>query len=284
MWTDSISDEGLKESLGQFESQDQLLEAIGYSPEVVKEPLPWSESIAELPEDLKKVGERFTSQEDVVRAIQNFQKREGQVRVPGKNATDEELAAYRKAIGIPEDVKGYELDDSRETMAEKFLEWGIPSKTAKDIVGYLDEAKGTYEESQIEEDKAFAKSQEDALRDEWKGDYDQNKTYANRAFKEIADRAGLDIEELSKIETKDGRFLLDRAEIVKMFASIGKEMGEGTLGPISEGQSETISEEIEAVRKQIAEAQGEGNSKKANKLFQKEQALLEKLEKSQRAA
>ncbi len=246
---------------------------------------------SDLPEDLRKTADRFTSKEDAVRAIVAFQKREGQVRVPGKNATEEEIASYHKAVGVPDkaelyefpEIEGEELTDevkaSRAEWGERFHKMNIPKDVAKSLVQMVGEDAAKMMEAEVEADKSFAKSQEDALHNEWKGeDYDKNKTLANRAFNEIAQRAGLDIEELTKIETKDGRFLMDRAEMSKLFAVIGREMSEGSLGPaLSDTERDTVEDEITDVRKQISEAQSAGNTKKANRLFTKEQALIAKM-------
>ncbi len=284
-WTEQIKDDGLKTSLSKFESQDKLFEAIGYKP--VKQPADWR---VDLPEDLRKTAERFASTADAVRAIESFRKRESQVRVPGKNATDDEITAYRKAIGIPEKPEGYEFGDlpkgqdltdeiktSRQEWSKRFHELGISKDTAKVLSQLVNEDQQRFLAAQLESDKVFAKSQEDMLRGEWKSDFDKNKTLANRAFSQIAERAGLKLNDLTKIETKDGRFLMDRAEIVKLFSIIGREMAEGSLGPImTEGERETVEEEIRSVRKDISEAQEKGDSKRANKLYQKEQALITK--------
>ena len=242
---------------------------------------------SDLPEDLRKTAERFASVADTVRAIENFRKRESQVRVPGKNATEEEISAYRKAVGIPEKPDDYEFSDlseeeltdeiktSRQEWSKRFHQLGIPKESAKALSKMVNDDQQKYMSAQVEADKAFSKSQEDALRAEWKGDFDKNKTLANRAFKDIAERAGIKLNDLTKIETKDGRFLMDRAEIVKLFSIIGREMAEGSLGPaLTESERETVEEEIRGVRNEIDEAQSQGDSKRANRLYQKEQKLI----------
>ena len=246
---------------------------------------------ADLPDDLKETGKRFTSKADAVRAINDFRKRESQVRVPGKNATPEELAAYHKAIGIPEKPEEYEFSDlpegleltdqlkaSRAEWAKRFQTLGIPKETAKELSKLANEEALAELKAEKEADEAFVKQQEAALRSEWKGEeYERNKTLANRAFSEIANRTGLKLDDLTKIETKDGRFLMDRAEIVKMFAAIGREMSEGSLGPtLTESEKDTIDDQIRGVREQVAEAQASGDSKRANKLYQQEMALVAK--------
>ena len=243
---------------------------------------------SDLPEDLRKTAERFTSKADALRAIVALQKREGHVRVPGKDASEEEKAAYRKAIGIPDKPEAYEFPEakditdeikaSREAWGKRFHDLGIPKPAAKALMEMVTEDVEKHFSAQVEADKAFAKAQEEALRNEWKGpEFEKNKTLANRAFAEVANRAGLKIEDLTKIETKDGRFLLDRAEIVKLFSIIGREMDEGTLGPtLTESERETLGDQIRDVRKQIADAQSDGDSRRANQLYQKEQNLIAK--------
>jgi len=244
---------------------------------------------SDLPEDLRKTAERFTSKADAVRAIENFRKRESQVRVPGKNATEEEVAAYKKAVGVPDkpelyefpDLKDQEITDeikaSRQVWGKRFHELGVSKDTAKALSNLVNEDQQKYLLSQVEADKAFAKSQEEALHTEWKDDFDKNKTFANRAFSEIANRAGLKLDDLTKIETKDGRFLMDRAEMLRIFSIIGREMAEGSLGPVlTDAERDTVEDQISDVRKEIVEAQDKGDSKRANKLYQKEQALISK--------
>ena len=246
---------------------------------------------ADLPDDLKETGKRFTSKSDAVRAINDFRKRESQVRVPGKNATPEETAAYHKAIGIPEKSEEYEfpnlpegmelteqVKESRAEWGKRFQKLGIPKEAAKELSKLANEDALRDAVAQKEADKAFVESQEAALRSEWKGDeYDRNKTLANRAFTDLASRTGLNLEDLTKIETKDGRFLMDRSEIVRMFAAIGREMSEGSIGPsLTESERDTADEQIRNVRTQVAEAQASGDSKRANLLYQQEQGLLAK--------
>lgn len=246
---------------------------------------------ADLPDDLKETGKRFTSKADAVRAIIDFRKRESQVRVPGKNATPEEIATYHKAIGIPEKPEEYEFSDlpeglelteelkaSRMEWAKRFQTLGIPKEAAKELSRLANEEALQESVSQKAADKAFVEQQEAALRNEWKGEeYDRNKTLANRAFNELATRTGLNPDELTKIETKDGRFLMDRAEIVRMFAAIGREMSEGTIGPtLTESEKDTVEDQIRGIREKVAEAQSVGDSKLANKLYQQEQSLISK--------
>ncbi len=285
-WVSSIEDADLKTSLGKFESQEKFFEAAGIETPKAPEPKDWR---AEVPDELKKTADRFTSPEDVFRAIEDFRKRDSHVRVPGKDAKDEEVSAYHKAIGVPDKAEGYEFPEVKgqeltEEMKASRTEWGkrfhdlnISKDTAKALIQQVNEDAVKMMESQVTADKEFSKSQEDALRSEWKGgDYDKNKTLANRAFSEIAERAGLNLDDLTKIETKDGRFLMDRAEMLKIFSVIGREMAEGSLGPtLTDSERDTVEDQIIELRKQI---EAEPNSKRKNQLYQKELALVAKME------
>ncbi len=246
---------------------------------------------SDLDEDLKKTADRFTSKSDAIRAIQAFQKRESQVRVPGKNATDEEVATYHKAIGIPENAEGYEFpeppegteltDDQKADRAEwgtRFHKLGISKDAAKELIELAGVDTQRQNEASVKADEKFSKEQEETLRSEWKGeDYDKNITLANRAVAKIAEQAGLSLDDLGKIETKDGRFLLDRPEMSKLFAVIGREMAEGTLGgAITDGERDTIDDSVRDLQKQIDEAQAAGDSKRANKLYQSKMSLIGK--------
>lgn len=246
---------------------------------------------SDLDEDLKKTADRFTSKADAIRAIQAFQKRDSQIRVPGKDSSKEEIATYHKAIGIPETAEGYEFpappegteltDDQKESRAEwgtRFHKLGISKDSAKELIELAATDKHKSDEFSVKADEKFAKEQEDALRSEWKGDdYDKNITLANRAVAEIAERAGLRLDDLTKIEMKDGRFLLDRPEMSKLFAVIGREMAEGTLGGvITDGERDTIDDAITDIQTKIDEAQAAGKSKEANKLYSKKMGLISK--------
>ena len=314
-WAESVANPDLKGVLSGFESRDKFFEAAGIKieqpdwrtdlPDDLKEtatkyktPGEFIKTIkteqsdwrAGIPDDLKPIADRFTSREDAIRAIQSFQKRDGQVRVPGKDAKPEEIAAYHKAIGVPDKPEAYEFfvpegatvtDDMKANQVEwgkRFQAMGIGKDAAKKLSQFVSEDGKRYQDSLISADKTFAEQQEAALRSEWKGDdYDRNKTLANKAFRDLAGKTGLNVEALTQIETKDGRFLMDRAEIIRMFAAIGREMSEGSLGPtLTESEKDTVDEQIRGLRSQINEAQTGGDSKRANKLYLQEQSLIAK--------
>ena len=69
----------------------------------------WRESIQDA--DLRKHAERFTTPEALVKANLDYRKKEGKsVSRLSEDSTDKEVDAYREALGVPNDVDGYELD------------------------------------------------------------------------------------------------------------------------------------------------------------------------------
>lgn len=284
-WTESFSDEH-KESLSGFESQEKLFEAINYKvPEV--EAKDWREGLSD---DLKKTADRYASREDAIRSIQESRKRESLVRVPGKDATDDDKAAYHKAIGVPETSEGYEfklaegvestpeIEASNKVWAERMHETKTSVESFNKFVGWMNEDVAAAEEAQAADDATYVKESEEDLKAEWKGDdYEKNTTLANKAFTEVANRAGINLEELKTIETKSGRFLMDDPRMLKLFSVVGREMSEGTLGStLSEGERDTMDDQVSEIQAKIDAAQAAGNSKEADKLYQRKLALIGK--------
>ena len=255
-------------------------------PPVEAKEVDWKDGLSE---ELKQTADRFPSKDEMIRSIQAFQKREGQVRVPGKDATDDEKAAYQKAVGVPDTPEGYEfpsvpemtdqIKESNANWAKIFHGLDVPKSTALTLANALNEVGAVAIKAQEQAHTDFAKASEDALRAEWKGDdYDVNLNLANRAFDNLAERTGMKAGELRQIKTEDGKFLMDRPEMVRLYATIGREMAEGTLGPtLSEAERETVDDQVRDLAEQAQAAKDKGESKLANRLYQKEQALREKL-------
>lgn len=248
----------------------------------------WREGISD-PNALK-MAERYTTNEAAMQAQIDMRKQLSKaVVIPGKKSDDVEWTSYRKNMGIPDTADKYEFenikhdentpDDQKENLArwqKIFHDENISSKAANNIIkAYLEDMSGITERA-VEQDSAFAKETDAKLRDAWKGDYDKNKEYANRAARDIlAD----DFELASQMETKDGRMLLDQPFMVKMLATIGREMGEGRMGEIlSDDQVTTIHDKIEDIRAKMDEAEAQGNNKLANKLSAQELELYKRLE------
>ena len=157
------------------------------------------------------------------------------VVVPSEGASKEELAAFRKAIGVPEKPDDYKLDEVKLPNGETLdPEW---DKNLKALAHKINISQGQLNElhkwyfADLAEAMKFVKttSQEAhaALRKEMGADYEAAMTCKARAVKKFLSEAAA-----TRFE-KTG--LGNDPEIIKMFAAIGKEMGdhvfvEGTRG------------------------------------------------------
>jgi hypothetical protein len=248
------------------------------------------ESWRDLIEDdkLQKHAERFTSVDALVQAnLESRQKLSKSIVPPGEGAEEEEVTAYREALGVPKDVDGYEfllpdgvertdaMMDSEDTWANLFLDNNIPKATADVLVN---EFRGEIEKmmgQKAEMDDAYTKQSEESMRKEWAEDYDKNIIFASRASEALL---GDDFEEARHIETSDGRFILDNPILVRMFAKLGRDMGEGALGSVAtEGEKDTLMEQANTYRDKRKDAYAKGNHAEARKWDEKERLALDKL-------
>ena len=237
---------------------------------------------------LQKHAERFNSVDDLVQAnLESRKKLSKSVTVPGKNASDEDLSSYREALGVPVDVDGYEfpLEDGVERTEEMmdaedhwsniFLDNNIPKETADVLVQEFKNEIGRIFEQKAANDETYAKHAEETLRREWEDDYDKNIIFASRASEALL---GDDYEDVRHLETTDGKYMLDHPLMVKMFAKLGREMGEGALGSVAtEGEKDTLMEQANSYREKRVDAYAKGNHAEARKWDEKERLILDKL-------
>ncbi len=288
-WAQGIEDTDVQAFAGKYETQQALMDAVGFkAPDPEKVEIDWREAITE--EDSKKFAESSTDINHLVkRAMDMRQKLSTAIVKPGANATDDDVVAFNKAMGIPGTPEEYEFpsvpemtDEIKASQAEwgkRFHQLGISKEAAVALIEAVNKDGLEHNAAVVAADKVYAEKQTEALKAEWKGeDYDVNLKFANRAFEDLANRAGLNVEALRQIETKDGRFLMDRPELVKMLAAVGREMAEGTLGPaMTDSETESVQEAIADLGKQIAEAQDVNDSRLADQLYQKQLKLWEKM-------
>jgi len=239
-------------------------------------------------EKLQKHSERFTSIDALVQAnLESRQKLSKAVVPPGKDAAEEDVAAYREALGVPKDVDGYEFPlpegmertdemmDSEDHWSNIFIDNNIPKETA-DVL--INEFRGEIEKmmgQKSEADQHYTAQSEADMRKEWAEDYDKNIIFASRASEALL---GEDFETMRHVETADGRYILDNPVLIRMFAKLGRDMGEGTLGSVAtEGEKETLLEQANSYRDKRLEAHAKGNNAEARRWDEKERLILEKI-------
>lgn len=247
----------------------------------------WRELIED--DKLRKHAERFTTPDALVQANVDFrQKVSKAVVLPSKNSSEEEVAAFRKAIGVPDSQDEYDFPQAveGEELPEEVItaqkEWGklfqdnnVSKTAAKNILNAYEQFKASEEEMKIKEDEAFAEETRDYLKSQWKDEYDKNLIIASKAGEQLF---GDMYEDIKTLETKDGKFILDHPAISLALAKLGREMGEGVLGEtLSDDQKDSLKDQIDNARTKRNEAHANGHNKEARKWDKRERELLEKL-------
>lgn len=198
----------------------------------------WRGAIAE--PSLRRVAEKFTSPAEVVKSYAALQSRLGRSVVkPGPDAGPEELASYRRQLGVPESAEGYQVslpedlpdqlraDPAGEALQRNFLQAMHEAGASNEVVQKaLDWYYGNVTQSLNQQAQSAAERRAEAeasLRHEWGGDHERNLTFAQRAVQSFGDDSFVDFLESHEVE---GVMLGDHPAFVRAFAAIGRSMGE----------------------------------------------------------
>lgn len=133
--------------------------------------------------ELKQLG-RYGSVQDIWKKSRELEKRlsSGELRpVLGKNATEDEVKAYRAANGIPESPEKYDVGTVPES-AKVFMnpllkaahETNQTPEQVKATLAAWRSIEATVREQAFEKDQATKQASEDELREEWGPEYRRN--------------------------------------------------------------------------------------------------------------
>ncbi len=247
----------------------------------------WRDNIQD--EKLRGHAERFTTPEDLVKSHLDLRtKLSSAIFIPGKDADEKDIQAFRKAIGVPEKPEGYEFkmpegkeageNDKafQEAARQAFHKLGIPAPAAAGLNAWWNEMTSAMQAAQVEADKQYAAQTEAALKKEWGDDYDRNHALANKALESFFEKEGK--EAFQTLELKDGRLLGDHPEVVKAFAKIGREMV--NFGPdpaLATNEQTTIQEKFNDLQKRKMDARNAGKTDEAERLDAEQAKLYERL-------
>lgn len=202
---------------------------------------------------------------DAMVAAQNKISAGGMTKIPGKDATPEEVAQYRKDMGIPEEAKGYDL-----TLGEGMV---IGDEDKEIVDGFLEVAHaGNYSQQQVtdglnwfyrqqeatlaarhEADATHRAGAEEELRQEWGPEYQANR---NLMANYLSTDFGEGIAELiTGARLADGTPLANHPDILRGF--VVKARAANPLGALVPGsgtlQHEQMVDEIAALEKKMGE-------------------------------
>lgn len=208
-----------------------------------------------IPEDLKneKVWEPLKGKQlgDVLKGYAHAQKMVGgSVRIPGADAKPEEVAAYHKAIGVPDAPDKYEVNfvapDGQtvdQTQLQGFLgaahKAGLTPKQAQAVLDFYKESFGNAAAAITAKRGETMK----LLEAEWGGAADVNIARAQRALRAYDPKGEV-------LAVFDATGLGNHPAVLKLFAKMGADMSEDRL---IEGAD---AGQVDAAKTKLAEIEG----------------------------
>ena len=172
------------EFLKSFDTQDALFESAQTAQNAN-----WRDGFAGEDDKFKSELERFNTPADMGKAYREARATisSGALKqAPDENATPEDLAAYRQANGIPLEAEGYFKDlpeglvigeDDREIFddfAGAMHEMNVEPTVMHKVIDWYNNFAENQQDAMAELDHGHHQETEDALRQEWGGDYRAN--------------------------------------------------------------------------------------------------------------
>ncbi len=234
-------------------------------------PEDWRARMADGDEKTLKRLERYKSPKDVVQAFRNLEAKMSSGDVVAKlpaDATDEQIAEYRKANGIPETAEGYleamdsglVIGDEDKALVSSFLESAHAKNAPPEIVASAVDWYYQQQEEQLaaraEADRQAREAAADDLRAEWGAEYRQNLN----SIKAFLDSAPVDDEGTALGELligarlADGSVLGDNPAALRWLAKLASD--QNPAGFIAPGEAATQAEGVEAEIKSIEAKMG----------------------------
>ena len=251
----------------------------------------WRDS---LDDDLKSWANKFDSPAAALKSHRELEKRLGKsVVMPGEDAKPEEIQAFRKKVlGTPDSPEDYKItlpehvpqevrdNPLSDPMVKEFVEQSHAlGKSPDQVQADLDlfyKAMGSLQEQA--EQQAAKRAQEgiDALKQEWRGDFEPNTVYAQRAVKQF-DTDG-QFKEFLETETIGGIPVGNHPAFARFFAKVGRALSEDSvqLEP-TETEIASYTEQANAIRAKRNEALARGDNAAAQRFDAQEREIYARM-------
>jgi len=249
---------------------------------------------ASLDDDLKAWANKFDSPAAALKSHRELEKRLGKsVVMPGEDAKPEEIAAFRKKVlGTPDSPEGYKItlpehvpqevrdNPLSDPMVKEFVEQShalgkSPDQVQADLDLFYKAMSSIQEQA---EQQAAQRSQEqlDALKQEWRGDFEPNTVYAQRAVKQF-DTDG-QFKEFLETETIGGIPVGNHPAFARFFAKVGRALSEDSvqLEP-TETEIASYNEQANAIRAKRNEALARGDNAAAQRFDAQEREIYARM-------
>ncbi len=216
------------------------------------------EWLAQLPEDLRtneaftgheKIGDFAQSHLDMMGKVSEFDgkvtEHEGIVSdlnakitnsIPKltETSSDEDKAAYHLALGVPESADAYEFPKGEGIEHDdKMIEWArgmfhgasLNLEQANIMSQGWDQYQKSLGEAMVAADAEAETAADNALKEEWKADYDKNIKETERGYQAI-EKIVPGFAEFLATKTSTGKAVGNTAEMLKFVHVIGKAVGD----------------------------------------------------------
>jgi hypothetical protein len=227
-------------------------------------PQDWREKMSGDDKKFLNVLKRYSSPQTFAKAYQSLRQKQdsGELRAPlPKDATPEQVAAYRKDSGIPDKPEGYDLgglaisDEDKPAVDEYLKTMHAQNATPDQIkanLGVYYKLKADAETALAENDAKIKHESEDALRSEFGADYRRNMMGAHNLLESMPE--GLK-DNLMGARLKDGTKFGDNATALKWLVQTALELNPAATVVMGVGDSsvKSIATEIAAIEKTMRE-------------------------------
>jgi hypothetical protein len=242
-------------------------------PPAAKWPENWRTEMAGGDEKAAKLLERYTDPGAVAKALRELNVRisKGELKAPlKKDATPEEIAAWRTEQGIPADPKGYDLKfdnglvigDTDKPLVDKYVAAmhaadATPEQVKAGVQSYL-QMQEDHKRQVAETDIDHAAELEEELRTEWGPDYKKN-VGSVVSMLGHADSAVADV--IMNARGPDGRAIANDPKVMRWLAGHARQLGfvNGTVVAMGADPGKSIDDEIAGIKAKQYDASGARN-------------------------
>ena len=236
----------------------------------------------------KKLAARYNSEEEMAAALRSANTElSSRVKAPGADASEEEVAAFRKTMGVPDDITGYAIEKPEHMEEATFKDEGMQTTingivtemhkagATKDVV---DATLGAYWAMEAATQKATAKmdtaaseAADAALRTKWGKNYAANMALAEQVTEEFPD--------LGNLELKDGTLVGSSPHFAELLSLFGRQRAEGVAqtGIINTEGGADVKTEYDRLTAEMHTAHQSGDRIKAQQLDDQRRPLGVKL-------
>lgn len=223
-------------------------------------PADWRQKLAG--DDKKRMAtlERFASPQALADAYDAAQKKISElgarpaIAKPGKDATPEQIAEYRKAMGVPEKPDGYKLelpdgrqlgDDDKPVMnsfTAAMHEAGAPPEVVNRAAAWYFDMLEEQHVAQRDADEAYKASALKELKEEWGADFRRNVNSIATLFEGAPDGV---FDRLLGGRTADGRLIGDDPQVMRLLTRLALDLNPAaTLIPSGQGSPASMDARI----------------------------------------